>query len=419
VNYDFAVIGGGAAGFFAALACAAARPGSRVLVLEKGNALLAKVRIAGGGRCNLTHACFDLAQLVQYYPRGSAALRGAFSRFQPRQTMEWFEQHGVALKIEADGRVFPCSDSAEEVVECLVREASRLGVSVRTRMPVERVEALAGGGFELIARGAAPLRAKTVLLATGGERGGYQAAADLGHKVLPAAPSLFTFQVNDHRLEGMAGLSVSDVKARIPDLRQEQRGALLVTHWGLSGPVILRLSAWAARGLHDCAYQTGLEINWLPELKADGLERMLVDFKNANPRKQIQTKEPSGKIPLRLWRGLCLAAGLPEEQVWASASRAQLMRLAEELRMGRFQLAGKGEFKEEFVTCGGVALDEVDFRKMQSKLHPALFFAGEVLDIDGVTGGFNLQSAWTTGWIAGRSAAELLDGLGERIGAQT
>lgn len=379
-----------------------------MLVLEKGNALLAKVRISGGGRCNLTNACFEPALLVQFYPRGSAALRGAFSRFQPKHTMEWFEQRGVAVKTEADGRVFPASDTSESVVQCLLAEAARLGVDVCMRTPVDQVSKPTLAGFEVTLRDGLTLQGKTVLLASGGERGGYQIAADLGHTVNPPVPSLFTFKLSDPRLYGLAGLSVADVKARIPDLRLEQRGPVLITHWGLSGPAILRLSAWAARGLYSSGYQAALEINWLPEFSLDGLEKQLVDYKSANGRKTVQGKDPFGKIPLRLWRSLSAAVGIPEDLVWASVSRQQLSRLVEELGRGKFTVVGKGEFKEEFVTCGGVTLDEVDFRRMQSKQIPGLFFAGEVLDIDGITGGFNLQSAWTTGWIAGRSAAESL-----------
>ncbi len=407
--YDFIVVGGGAAGFFAAAACAEVRPGSRVLVLEKGNALLAKVRISGGGRCNLTNACFDPAQLVQFYPRGSAALRGAFSRFQPRQTMEWFEQRGVALKTEPDGRVFPVSDSSESVVQCLLSQAARLGVDVRVRAPVETVCGMSAGGYQVSLRGGEVIQGRAVLLASGGEQAGYKIAAALGQRVNPPVPSLFTFKISDPRIDGLAGLSVVDVKARIPDLRQEQRGPLLITHWGVSGPAVLRLSAWAARGLFDCAYQTSLEINWLPEYSLEGLEKQLAQYKAANGRKIVRGKDPFGKIPLRLWHSLSSFAGIPDDLVWASTSRQQLARLAEELGRGKYALAGKGEFKEEFVTCGGVALDEVDFRRMQSKQNPGLFFAGEVLDIDGITGGFNLQSAWTTGWIAGRAAADFLE----------
>jgi predicted Rossmann fold flavoprotein len=408
VIYDFIIIGGGAAGFFAAAAFAADRPRSRVLVLEKGSALLAKVSISGGGRCNLTNACFDPAQLVQFYPRGSAALRGAFSRFQPMNTIEWFEERGVATKTETDGRVFPASDSSETVVQCLLSESARLGVDVRMRAPVVQVRALSPGGFELELRDGSLVQGKTVLLASGGERGGIQMAAELGHRILPPVPSLFTFKLTDTRLDGLAGLSVVDVKARIPDLRLEQRGPVLITHWGLSGPVILRLSAFAARGLFDCTYQTTLEINWLPGLRLEEMEKQLAAYKAANGRKMVQAKEPSGKIPQRLWRSLSSAAGIAEDLVWASVSRQQMQGLVETLGRGKFSIVGKGEFKEEFVTCGGVALDEVDFRQMQSKKIPGLFFAGEVLDIDGVTGGFNLQSAWTTGWIAGHSAAEYL-----------
>ena len=409
MKYDFVVVGGGAAGFFGALACAEAHPELRVLVLEKGSALLGKVLISGGGRCNLTNACYEPAHLVQFYPRGGAALRGAFSRFQPRDTVAWFEQRGVRIKTEDDGRVFPANNRSESVVDCLLDEAGRLAVEIRNRAPVEELRALPEIGFELWLRGGEVLVARTILLATGGERGGYQLAAGVGHTVMPPVPSLFTFKICDPRLEGLAGLSVVDVRAGIPALRQEQRGPVLVTHWGLSGPAILRLSAWAARGLSDCVYQAELEINWLGDLGIDPAMRLLMDFKAANGRKSVASHAPSGKIPTRLWKGLTAHAGISEDLSWASASRSQIGALADELVRGIYAIAGKGEFKEEFVTCGGVKLDEVDFRRMESKRVPGLFFAGEVLDIDGITGGFNLQSAWTTGWIAGKSAAAKMD----------
>lgn len=399
------MIGGGAAGFFAALAFAEAYPNGRVCVLERGSAFLAKVRVSGGGRCNLTYSCYEPAQLVLYYPRGGDALRGAFTRFQPRDTIDWFTRRGVQVKIEPDGRVFPVSDRSETVIACMLAEASRLKIEMGLRAPVEDLHVLQGG-FELILRDGRQITSTNLVLATGGERGGYRMAAGLGHTIANPVPSLFTFQIEDARLAGLAGVSVPDAKVRLPDLRLEQHGPVLITHWGLSGPAVLRLSAWGARALAEIGYQTELCLNWLPDLNPEAVTARLAAYKAENGRKVVQGRDPLGRLPLRLWKSLVAAAGMEEGLTWASASRGQILHLVEEMLAGRYQVLGKGEFKEEFVICGGVSLNEVDFRRMESKKIPGLFFAGEVLDIDGVTGGFNLQSAWTTGWIAGQAAAE-------------
>jgi predicted Rossmann fold flavoprotein len=404
VDKDLVVIGGGAAGFFAALAFAEAYPLGRVCILERGSAFLSKVKVSGGGRCNLTNSCYEPAQLVLYYPRGGAALRGAFTRFQPRDTMNWFTQRGVQVKIEPDGRVFPVSDRSETVIACMLSEARRLDVEMDLRAAVEDIQ-LQQGGFVLILRDGRQITASNLVLATGGERGGYLMAAGLGHTVAAPVPSLFTFRIDDPRLAGLAGVAVADAKVRMPDLRLEQIGPVLITHWGLSGPAVLRLSAGGARALAESGYRTELSLNWLPDLKKEALTAQLAAYKAGNGRKVVQGRDPLGRLPLRLWKSLVSASGMGEELTWASASRVQILRLAEEILAGRYQVLGKGEFKEEFVTCGGVSLNEVDFRRMESKKVPGLFFAGEVLDIDGVTGGFNLQSAWTTGWIAGQAAA--------------
>ena len=402
--YDLVAIGGGAAGFFAALAFAEAYPAGHVCVLERGNTFLAKVRISGGGRCNLTNACFEPAELVSYYPRGGDALRGAFSRFQPRDTLDWFIRRGVALKTEPDGRVFPISDRSETIIDCLLGEAAHLNIETIPRAPVESIQAREAG-FELVLRDGRQVTSANLVLASGGERGGYRMAAELGHTVAVPVPSLFTFKIEDARLAGLAGLSVPDAKVRLPEFRLEQRGPVLITHWGLSGPAVLRLSAWGARALAESGYQAELCVNWLADLNNEALPGRLADFKAENGRKAIYGRDPLGLLPLRLWKSLAAAAGIGEEQTWASASRVQIQNLSNEMSFGRYQVLGKGEFKEEFVTCGGISLDEVDFRRMESKKIPGLFLAGEVLDIDGVTGGFNLQSAWTTGWIAGQAAA--------------
>ena len=410
-TYDLIVIGGGAAGFFGALAFAGAAPSRRVLILEKAAAVLAKVRISGGGRCNLTHACFDPADLVRFYPRGAAALRGAFSRFQPSDTMTWFESRGVPLKIEPDGRVFPASNRSETIVDLLTAQAAALGIEVRTLAAVESLQRLpSGAGYTLSLRSGETLTTPAVLLASGGDRAGFALAAGLGHTIVPPVPSLFTFQLADQRLVGLSGVSVPEVILRLPADRIETHGPLLVTHWGLSGPAVLRLSAWGARALFDCQYQAALEINWLPGLNPETAYSRLLAIKNAQPRKKAAA-DPIGQIPQRLWASLLAAEGV-EAQSWGELKQPLLHRLAAALTRGQFAITGKGAFKEEFVTAGGVKLDEVNFKTLQSKHSPGLFLAGEVLDIDGLTGGFNFQNAWTTGFLAGRGAAGFLSQTG-------
>jgi len=410
------VIGGGAAGFFGAVACATAHPHSQVTLLEAGRQPLSKVRISGGGRCNVTHACFDPVGLVQYYPRGGKALRGAFTRFQAKDTVAWFQSHGVQLKTEADGRMFPVTDSSETIVDCLFDAAEAAGVKIRTgtavksisrRFPLaasERGEELKGG-FKVALKNDEILECDRILLATGSNPQGYRWAKDLGHTVEPPVPSLFTFNIPDPRLQDLAGVSVNDARLRLPDAPstlKEQTGPLLITHWGLSGPAVLKLSAWGARFLQNQHYQTPLLVNWLPQYNQESLAKMLLAVKSQLPRRQIATSCPV-PIPKRLWVSLVTHVGIGAEERWAEVSKKALNQLVQELNQGRYLIKGKGVFKEEFVTCGGVSLKEVDFKTMESRLVPGLYFAGEILDIDGVTGGFNFQSAWTTAWLAGQA----------------
>jgi predicted Rossmann fold flavoprotein len=427
--YDLIVIGGGPAGYFAAITAAeksaAAGAGLRILILEKARRTLGKVLISGGGRCNVTHAEYDPARLVQHYPRGGAALRGPFARFQPADTSAWFEGRGVRLKTEADGRIFPVTDSSLTIVESLERAARQAGVKVWTLAEAVAVQVNAGGGFQVEVHlrrteaagptGMRTLLAARLLLASGGERGGFRLASELGHAIVPPVPSLFTFKIPDPRLEGLAGISVSDAELELVQAQAgkhavpRQRGPVLITHWGLSGPGVLRLSAWGARALHAHTYQMGLRLNWLaPKAPATARDELMA-FKAApeNSRKKAQTHSPYPQLPARLYERLAAAAEIGAGQNWGDVSRTQIERLALELSAGEYRINGKGPFKEEFVTAGGVALDEVDFKTMHSRLVPGLFFAGEVLDIDGLTGGFNFQNAWTTGWIAGEAVGEV------------
>lgn len=413
------VIGGGAAGFFGAVACATAYPYTQVTLLEAGRQPLAKVRISGGGRCNVTHACFDPALLVQAYPRGSKALRGAFSRFQPRDTVAWFESRGVQLKTEPDGRMFPVTDSSQTIVDCLLQAAKDAGVRVRTSTPVKSVQYIPElpsepgrepkGRFEIGIKNGETIECDRLLIATGSNPQGYRWAKDLGHQLEPPVPSLFTFNIPDSRLRDLAGISVNHVSLRLPDAGktlQEQTGALLITHWGISGPAVLKLSAWGARFLQEQHYQTSLLINWLPEYNPESLRQLLLVVKSQLARRLITNNCPV-PIPKRLWRSLTANVGIGEEHRWAELSKKTLNQLIQELTQGRYLIKSKGVFKEEFVTCGGVSLKDVNFKTMASRRCPGLYFAGEILDIDGITGGFNFQSAWTTAWLAGQAMGKV------------
>ena len=397
------VVGGGAAGFFAAIACAEANPKAHVVILERSSQLLGKVRISGGGRCNVTHHLFEPALLIQNYPRGGRALRGPLSRFGPRETLAWFAARGVELKAESDGRMFPVTNRSETVVDCLIHAATTAGVEIRTRAAATLI-AKEQESFVVTLVTGERLTADRLLLATGSNAQAYTWAKALGHTIEPPAPSLFTFNITDPRLDGLAGISVPQAHLRIEGTKLEQRGPLLITHWGLSGPAVLKLSAWGARILQERQYQATLIVNWLGDIHAEEVAQILFAFKASEARKTVVASSPVG-LSQRLWRSLVDAAGIPEDKRWADLSKAELNRLVDQLSRGRYQITGKGIFKEEFVTCGGVHLDEVNFKTMESRVCPGLYFAGEILDIDGVTGGFNFQSAWATGWLAGNAMA--------------
>ena len=398
--------GGGAAGFFAAIACAETAPKSEVILLEKGPQFLSKVRISGGGRCNVTHACFDARALTTRFPRGERALIAPFQRFQASDTVAWFESRGVKLKVENDGRMFPSTDSSQTIIDCLLNAAKAAGVQLRLNRGVERVVRPAAGGFELTLSDGESLTSDCLLLATGGSRatGGARLAASLGHALEPPVPSLFTFHIEATWLRALAGVAVDPVELSVPGTGLRERGSILVTHWGLSGPVVLRLSAWGARDLHGLDYHFSLHANWLPQLDADALAAQLQSRRKAQPARLV-INSPIPPLPARLWEQLVLAAGIARETRWADLARSAQHGLVQILTRTQFEVTGKSLNKEEFVTCGGVRLSEVNFKTMESRLCPGLFFAGELLDLDGITGGFNFQAAWTTGWIAGQAMA--------------
>ena len=398
------VIGGGAAGFFGAIA--AATPQTQVTLYEAGPDCLAKVRISGGGRCNVTHHCFDPAQLVQNYPRGGKALRGAFSRFQPQDTITWYQQRGVKLKTEADGRMFPTTDDSATIVDCLMKTAIKAGVTIKTRSPVKQVTYKEPGFIVGLKEG--DVQCDRILLATGSSPQGHRIAKHLGHTVEPPVPSLFTFTIKDAALRQRSGLSMNPVEVKLKLLGEKkpliQTGPLLVTHWGLSGPAILKLSAWGARGLHDQGYRGRLLINWLPQLSQDEVRALLQAAKGEGGKRAISNHNPTA-APKRLWAYFVQRAQIDPQIQWTTLSNKAINKLTQELCQGEYSVQGKGVFKDEFVTCGGIRLKEIDFKTMASRLCPGLFFAGEILDIDGITGGFNFQSAWTTGWLAGQALA--------------
>lgn len=372
-----------------------------VRIVESGPRPLAKVAISGGGRCNVTHACFDVDRLVEAYPRGGRLLRPLFRRFGPRETVAWFEKLGVRLKTEPDGRMFPVTDDAQTVVNALLKRAERLGVRLETKTPVKRIVP-SPRGFDIDG-----VPAGKVVLATGGSRSGFALAQGLGHDMVAPVPSLFTFEVNDPRLTGLAGVALPHARGRLEGTQIDvpaQEGPLLITHWGLSGPVVLRLSAWGARALHACGYRARLRLDMLASMSFDEVRGMLLERKARGDRKHAGNDVPL-PLPRRLWTRLLEACDIAPDRAWCEVPGKGLNRLAEMVKNGEFEISGKGVFKEEFVTAGGVALSELDLQTMQSRRVPGLYCVGELIDVDALTGGFNFQNAWTTGFLAGEAAA--------------
>ena len=392
------VAGGGAAGMFAGITCAELAPYKEVIVLEKGPQLLSKVRISGGGRCNVTHACFDPRDFCTRYPRGERELIGPMHRFQAKDTVLWFEKRGVALKTEEDGRMFPVTDRSATIIDCLVGAARMAGVKMTTNCGLVSVERTSDR-FEVKTSDGQTQQCGKLLLATGGTRTPTMGklAEALGHSLEPPVPSLFTFHIQEPWVRELAGVSVPRVEVSVPGTNLREEGPLLFTHWGLSGPVILRLSAWGARELHARDYKFTLRIAWSPEAEL-------------KPSGNLVVNAPIEGLPKRLWVALTELAGISREQRWASLSKAAQHRLISQLRGTELDVSGKSLNKDEFVTCGGVRLSEVNFKTMESRVCPGLYLAGELLDIDGITGGFNFQAAWTTGWIAGNAMADAKEG---------
>lgn len=408
-----AVLGGGAAGFFGAIACAEANPRQPVYLLEKSPKLLSKVRISGGGRCNVTHACESAAQLVQHYPRGGRQLKEAFRQFGVADTIAWFTERGVVLKTEADGRMFPTTDSSETIARALEDAARRAGVRVLARTAADEVTTLPEGGFSLRLSGEGSaaigpeLRVGHLLVATGGnpKSAAYDWLRALGHSIAEPVPSLFTFNVPASPLRELPGVSVPHARVVLAGEKLQYEGPLLVTHWGVSGPAVLKLSAWGARRLHELGYHGTALISWVPTYTDDTLRAWTQAFRLDNGKKQV-TAHPQFGLPTRLWRTLVAEAGIGADARWNEVPAKAQNRLLELLLRTPLQVRGKTTHKDEFVTCGGIPLSEVNLATMESRRVPGLHFAGEVLDIDGVTGGFNFQAAWTTGFLAGVALAK-------------
>jgi len=403
-RYDLIVIGGGAAGFFGAINAAEKSKGLRVLLLEKSTKLLSKVKVSGGGRCNVTHHCFSPAPLSQHYPRGQRPLKNMFHHFQASDTIAWFESRGVKLKAEEDGRMFPVTDNSQTIIDCFLNEAGRLRIEIQVSQEIIKIEPKQD--YFLLHTSTAHFQAAQLLIAAGGynKPEGYQWLANLGHEIAKPIPSLFTFNDSEKEFTQLMGVAVPNAEVRIAGSKLSQRGAVLITHWGLSGPAVIKLSAWAAEDLFKQNYTFTTLVNWTG-LQETEVRNLLMKLKGDNSKKQI-TSSPLFGLPKRLWEHLCTKAEIEEGKIWADLPNKSINKLIEFLYACAFRIRGKTTFKEEFVTCGGVSLADIDLKTMESKKIPNLYFAGEVLNLDGETGGFNFQAAWTTSYLAASAIAE-------------
>ena len=394
-SFDIIIAGGGAAGFFTAINIAEGNPKLKIAILERGKEVLSKVRISGGGRCNVTHACFIPNDLVKYYPRGEKELRGPFNTFCSGDTIEWFEKHGVELKIEDDGRMFPVTDSSQTIIDCFLNATKKLGIQVLTGESIQSIYK-AEDHWKIETQKDIFL-CENLVMATGSNPKMWDMMQEMGHTIVSPVPSLFTFNIKDPRIKDLMGVSaIASVKVK--NTKLEASGPLLITHWGMSGPAILRVSAWGARELFAKNYQFVLQVNWLNDVDFEECEEILKGLKQEQAKKTVAKQSPFS-FPNRLWQSLVVASGIQSEARWADLSKNQLQALANQLVNAEFNVNGKSTFKEEFVTAGGIDLKEVNFKTMESKCHEKLYFAGEILNIDAITGGFNFQNAWTGGFI--------------------
>jgi predicted Rossmann fold flavoprotein len=406
-KYDIAIVGGGAAGFFAAIRAAELQPGARIIILEKTTKWLSKVKVSGGGRCNVTHDCKHVSALVQQYPRGGKALKKLFSLYKVEDTIAWFAQRGIQLKVEQDGRIFPVSDSSQTIIDCFFREAQRLKIQLRENFSVEGIERTSTAGILLHSVKGQVVEARKALVATGGhpKASAYQWLEQTGHSLMPPVPSLFTFNSPKNPLAALAGVSVPQGQVRIEGTKLQHEGPVLITHWGFSGPAVLKLSAFGAEWAHQQDYHFAIQVRWVSEPSEEVLREQMQGYQLAHP-KRLVGGHSLFDLPQRLWQHLCLQAEISETTRWTELPKKNFNKLVEGLFRDRQEVKGKTTYKEEFVTCGGIPLPELHLPRMESSLWPGLYFAGEVLNVDGITGGFNFQNAWTTGWLAGTHMAE-------------
>ncbi len=401
-DYDVVIIGGGAAGFFTAINLAEKKPLVRIAILERGKDVLAKVRISGGGRCNVTHACFDANELTGFYPRGSKELRGPFHTFATADTVSWFQRHGILIKKEEDGRMFPQANTSQAVIDCFMRLQQSLGIKLFTNENVLSIQQDNGWHLQTPS---GEFTAPVLCITSGSSPAMWKLLQQLGHTIIPPVPSLFTFNCKDERIINLPGLSAL-ASVNIKETKLHSTGPLLITHWGMSGPAILKLSAWGARILHEKNYTFTLVVNWLHTADMESTLEKLKLLKTEQSQKTVALKSPFD-LPNRLWESLVQAASINKQIRWADVSKTQLQQLAQQLCQCHFNIQGKSTYKDEFVTAGGIDLKEIDFKTMRSRLLPHLYFAGEVLNIDAVTGGFNFQNAWTGGYIAAAAMSAL------------
>lgn len=401
------MIGGGAAGFFTAINAAQLNPALEVTILEKSGKILSKVKISGGGRCNVTHACFDISDMIRNYPRGGQFLRKAFHQFFTTDTIDWFESRSVKIKKEADGRMFPVTNQSQTIIDCLIKEANRYGVAIQMNREVKKIENR-DESFILTCQNGETLTADILCVACGGfpKASHFEWLEALGHTISTPVPSLFTFNLPAHPITKLMGVAADPVRVKIAGSRLEQEGPVLITHWGLSGPAILKLSAWAARELADRQWNFEATLNWSPRYHDNSLREQIQEWRKEKATQKIHGKNEFG-LPARLWEFILDSAGIDASMRWADLPARLANQLIQLVTQYKLEVKGKTTFKEEFVTAGGISLSEVDPQTMMSKKRPNLFFAGEILDVDGVTGGFNFQNAWTTGFIAAKNIAQI------------